>query len=337
MGSALRSFGRRRLWSWRRRLCALTPSTWQPRNQPPLVRASLALSRAKHLRCHILPAFGGRRLDTITPTALEDFRALVTRPVEAAGKGLKLKTARDIVDSTFRALVRDARTIDYVTAYGVSQPVAIDPFAVLRWKREEAPGPDPFTEDERDALLAYFWERKRSYHAFVYTLFHTGMRTGEAVGLRWDDIDLRRGQVTIRRSRTYGEDNAPKTQQARRTITVQPEVVAVLRALQPIRVGEGAFVFVSPAGCALDGDRFVEKHWRPALRATSIRPRKLYASRHSFISVALTRGAKAKWLAGYCGTSLEMLEKHYSRWMDGDDDQLALLRTKQSAGTRRTA
>jgi hypothetical protein len=61
----------------------------------------------------------------------------------------------------------------------------------------------------------------------------------------------------------------------------------------------------------------VEKHWRPALRATDIRPRKFYATRHTFITQTLKAGAVSmKKLADYCGTSVEMIEKHYADWME---------------------
>src|SRR5262245_30573155 len=80
-----------------------------------------------------------------------------------------------------------------------------------------------------------------------------------------------------------------------------------------------------PTGLPLDTDRFVELRWHRALRATGIRPRKFYATRHTFILVALSRGCSAKWVAKYCGTSLEMLDVHYGRWMNDDQGQLDLL------------
>jgi hypothetical protein len=43
----------------------------------------------------------------------------------------------------------------------------------------------------------------------VYTLFHTGLRTGEVLGLRWGAVDLRAGTLTVRISRSRGEDNPP--------------------------------------------------------------------------------------------------------------------------------
>jgi integrase len=307
--------------------------TWVPRNQPPHVRLTLVRTRAKHLK-HILPVFGARPLDEITEADLEDFKTLLTRPRDLGGKGLALKTCRDIIDSTFRALYRDARRVDYRKAFGEARPVMVDPFAAVAWKREAGSEPDPFTAEERDLLLEYFWQRSPRWHAFVYMLFWTGLRIGEAVGLRWGDIDLRRGTFTVRRSRTLSEDNAPKTANAARTKSMRPENKAVLGAIQPLRATETDFVFTTETGSPVNAERFVDKHWRRALRVTGIRPRRLYCARATFISIAVsTSGITPKWVAEYTGTSLEMIERHYGKYMNGDESQLALLGTPTAATT----
>jgi integrase len=282
--------------------------TWLPRKVAPNVRQSLTQTYRKHWRKHIQPAFGGWALTAITTAALEDFKVKLTA-AEPQGKGLKVKTARDVIDGTFRAIVRDARRVDHV--------VTADPFADLTWPRKVVPKPDPFAADERDTLLDCFWRRKRQYFVFVYVLFFTELRTAEAIGLRWGKVDLRRGRVSIDVSRTLGEDNAPKTKRSQRTIPLRPEVVSVLRDSRPLRVSEDAFVFTTETGTPLNEERFVEKHWRPVLRATSIRPRKFYATRHTFITQTLTAGTiSIKKLADYCGTSVEMIERHYADWME---------------------
>lgn len=222
-----------------------------------------------------------------------------------------------MIDGTFRALYRDARREDLVSG---------DPFADLDWPRKIRPEPDPFTEDERDVLLDYFWCKDRHYYPLVYTMFFTGLRTGEATGLRWRAVDLRRGKLKVRVSRTLGEDNPPKTEKSTREITVLPQVVAVLRDATPLHVTSDTFVFTTQIGTPLDEERFVEKHWHRALRATGVRPRKFYATRHTFISVAVSRpGVNLKWLADYCGTSVEMIEKHYAGATHQDAGQLALI------------
>jgi integrase len=311
---------------------AYADGTWLPRKVPPFVRKTLADTYRSDLRCHVLPAFGDTPLDALTRGALLDFRAMLTRAKRDGGKSLKMKTARCIMDGTFRALHRDARRDGLVTG---------DPFADLDWPRTVAPEPDPFTEAERDVLLDYFWRTNRHYYPLVYTMFFTGMRTGEAMGLRWGAVDLRRAdkaEVRIRVSRTLGEDNAPKTKKSTRTILLRPEVVAVLRDAHPLHVTAETFVFATQVGTPLDEERFVEKHWHRALRKTGVRPRKFYATRHTFISLAVAQpGINLKWLADYCGTSVAMIEEHYAGRLNhaAQIAQLALLSGHNPATERR--
>ncbi|MDX2168221.1 MAG: hypothetical protein SF182_14195 [Deltaproteobacteria bacterium] len=66
--------------------------------------------------------------------------------------------------------------------------------------------------------------------------------------------------------------------------------------------------------------------WPRPLDALNIRKRKIYATRHTFISVALTAGVNIKWLAEQCGNSVAMIEKHYGRFLAGEAEaQLKLL------------
>ena len=162
------------------------------------------------------------------------------------------------------------------------------------------------------------------------------LRPGEAIGLRRSDVDLRKGSLTVRRSRTMGEDNAPKTKRSKRTISLRPHVVLALRAMpSPLHPREDAFFFTTQHGNPIDQERFVDKHWRRVFAATGVRPRKFYATRHTFISIALTKGENLKWLATYCGTSIEMIERHYSKWLGNNDDQLALLVRRGAERARR--
>ena len=50
------------------------------------------------------------------------------------------------------------------------------------------------------------------------------------------------------------------------------------------------------------------------------RPCKFYATKHAYISVALSAGVNIKWLAKQCGTSVAMIEKHYGRYIKDDGD-----------------
>jgi integrase len=122
------------------------------------------------------------------------------------------------------------------------------------------------------------------------------MRHGEAAAPRWNDIDLKRGIISISRSRDSGEDNAPKTAGSVREIPMLPWVVDLSKRLPGRLHSDGSeFVFLTP-----EGNPMTDSWWpkrgaarRPvddeseALRSLGIRPRKFYTTRHTFIAWAL--------------------------------------------------
>ncbi|WP_298589747.1 site-specific integrase, partial [uncultured Selenomonas sp.] len=63
-------------------------------------------------------------------------------------------------------------------------------------------------------------------------LYHTGMRISEAMGLTWDDIDLRTGEITIVRQRIQDYFETPKTESSARTFYADTALLVYLRALK---------------------------------------------------------------------------------------------------------
>lgn len=183
-----------------------------------------------------------------------------------------MKSARTIVDATFRAMMRDARKIDHL--------IATDPFAALDWPRLPVSKPDPFTENERNKIIRYFKDKDRFYYSFVYTLFWTGMRPSEALALRWEDIDFKHGFISISKSRYLGVENSPKTAGSEREIRLLPGVVETLRAMKPLHVKVNEHVFKNREGEPLNFHTWQAKNSYRALRATRLRERKPYSTRY---------------------------------------------------------
>jgi len=71
--------------------------------------------------------------------------------VELLRRGLSVKTARNIIDSSFRALYRDARA-------EIEELKGRDPFIDIQWPKAQRAKPDPFTAQERDKIVAH-WAR----------------------------------------------------------------------------------------------------------------------------------------------------------------------------------
>jgi integrase len=273
---------------------------WIESKKPPTVRKGLERDYREHFRRYILPQFETVNLTDVTPRKLLDFRTYLTEE-----RGLKLKSARTIIDATFRAMMRDPRKID--------GHIKEDPFTAIDWPRLPVQKPDPFTEEERDKIIQHFREKNRFYYPFVYTLFWTGMRLSEALALRWEDIDLKHGFISISKYH-YLEENSTKTAGSEREIRLLPGVVDVLRAAKPLHIGVNEHVFKNQDGNLLDfhtwrgkkgrkgsGGKQKLAHgiWYRILRASGVRERKPYTMRHTFISAGLTNGVNIKWLAEY--------------------------------------
>jgi integrase len=113
-------------------------------------------------------------------------------------------------------------------------------------------------------------------------------------------------------------ENGTKTAASERVIDIAARVIEALKPIKPLHVTETDHVFKNSKGRPINEDKWRKKYWYRALRVLQIRPRKFYATRHTFISDALSNGLNIKWLAEYCGTSVAMIEKHYGRYINSD-------------------
>ena len=119
--------------------------TWMARKIEPLYRRGQIREYKYQFKLHILPRFEQVRLSEVRTRHLRDFQ------VELLGKGLAVKTVRNIVDGSFRALYRDARA-DHEELEGR------DPFIDVEWPKVAAAKPDPFTAEERDRIIQHWVE-----------------------------------------------------------------------------------------------------------------------------------------------------------------------------------
>lgn len=76
-------------------------------------------------------------------------------------------------------------------------------------------------------------------------------RTPEALALRWEDIDLRKGYIAISISRYLDAEGSPKTAGSERGILLLPSVVEVLKEAKPLHTTEDDHVFKNEEGATL--------------------------------------------------------------------------------------
>jgi len=97
---------------------------------------------------------------------------------------------------------------------------------------------DSWTHDDAAKLLGVVHAKEPRWYPLVLTLLHTGCRRGEALGMKWSDVDFNRKRITIRRARVHSRTVLPKHRRRRdkpRTVVITPAMEMALRGLQTFR------------------------------------------------------------------------------------------------------
>jgi integrase len=177
-----------------------------------------------------------------------------------------------------------------------------------------------WTADE----VQFFLERTREDrdYALWHTLLYTGMRPGEAAGLRWGDVQGDR--LHIVRAVTDTGLEAPKTERSKRAVALTK---ASLEALQAHRKAQAAeilaagpaytrqdLIFPSANG-SLDQIALMRRRWQRATkraskgRETPLKPIRLYDTRHTHATLMLKAGVHVKVVSerlGHATTAITM-------------------------------
>jgi integrase len=176
----------------------------------------------------------------------------------------------------------------------------------------------PFCRDEIAKIIGLFRQKYPTYAPFIEFMLFTGVRTGEAVGLLWRHIDLKKRLISIKQSiaRERGGYkkvvSQPKTRQSIRTLRMSDRVFDLLVLIKPQNINPAEFVFKSPTGCVIDHGKFRACYWKPALEQLGIPYRKPYATRHTLLSEALEQGLTVPQVAQIAGhKDGRMILQHY--------------------------
>ena len=155
-----------------------------------------------------------------------------------------------------------------------------------------------------EQLASFLREAKESgVFELYYVELATGLRRGELLGLKWEDLDLERGDLRVRRqiARINGEVvEAPlKTKNAYRTLPLAKDTVDVLDQ-QKKKVGASPWVFPGPTGDPMSPDSVLHMLHRVLKRAGVPRVR-FHDLRHTFATLALQNGVDVKTVSGMLG------------------------------------
>ncbi len=270
------------------------------------VRSTTFDSYREAVRNYLVPTIGGERLQNLTASRLNALYSSLLKEGRMDGKGgLSPRTVRYVHTILHRALkdgVRWNRLTRNVAEFAdPPRSSAHRDHEYTTWTPEELRKFFSFVSDDR--LRAAF-----------HILAMTGIRRGELLGLRWEDVDLGRKSLSIRRARvgvrTKWEISEPKTRSGRRLIALDTTTTAALRDHRKRQLEErmqwGAawhdtgFVITAEDGSLFHPDRLTKLFDRLVQR-TDVPRIRLHDLRHTHATLALQRGIHPKVISERLG------------------------------------
>lgn len=262
-----------------------------------------------HLRRHVYPYFGLRRLATIRPSEVQRWVTGLSQFLAPS----TVQVIHGIVAAIFKAAQRD-RLVNSSPCVGTrlpkKQPVEIVPLTT-------------------DAVHGLADAVPRRYRALVVLGAGTGMRQGECFGLTSDEINLTAATVRVARQIILlpGRDpffGPPKTSASNRTVPLPDVVVKALRVhLEQFPVQHpDRLVFTDDDGHAIRRTTFSREIWRPAVQAAGApRSTGFHDLRHYYASLLIRHGESVKTVQRRLGhaTAAETLDTYAHLWPDSED------------------
>ena len=261
------------------------------------VRPSSHQTYRGYIDNHIKPNIGNIPLEKLTTMDLQKlYRTLLTKGrverIEAENQpsGLSAKTVRNINQVISSAL-------DLAVAQKIIPSNPTDACELPQVEHREM---QTIPEEQLQAFLAE--AKTTGVYEMYYIELATGLRRGELLGLKWQDIDWKNGIIKVRRqiARVDGQIvEAPlKTKNSYRTVTISPQAIEVLK--QQRAKTHDQYVFPSPHGGPISPDS-VNNMLKRVLARAGIPKVRFHDLRHTFATIALQNGVDIKTVSGMLG------------------------------------
>ena len=263
------------------------------------VRPSTHNSYVQHVECHIAPHIGSVKLAKLTGSQVNALYAKLAESGKQDGKrGLSPMTIHHVHACLHKAC-RDAVRWGHIARNPLD---AADP---PRKKGDGTKEMKTWSKEQLKSFLASVVDER--LYGLWHTIAFTGMRRGEAIGLRWSDVDLENARLSVRRAlipiNREVVVSEPKTAKGRRVIALDPATVEVLKAQAAGQLDEhrewddlwvdSGLVFTAENGEPLDPES-VSRYWRQAVKRSMLPQIRLHDLRHTHATLALQAGIHPK-------------------------------------------
>jgi integrase len=281
---------------------------------------------------HLIPGLGAHKLDRLEPEHLEKLYAKMQHG------GLSAGTAHHVHRTIRNALNEAVRR----------RHLAQNPALLAKAPKLSDEETEPYSIEEIQRLLKIATERRNGVRWVVALAL--GLRQGEALGLKWENVDLQRGIIRIRHNRlrpkyehgcggncqrkagycpdkrqTRADTGPTKSRAGRRVIGLPDPVIVLLKIHHEQQAAEreaarqiwreGGWVFAKPDGNPLNPNTDYHE-WKTLIKDAGLRETRLHDARHTAATVLLILKVPTPTAMAIMGWSSAAMATRYQHVLD---------------------
>ena len=240
---------------------------------------------------YLLPAF--HNLSDINEITVNNFIELKLK------SGLSMKSIRDIL-IVLKMIVKFASSLD----------MNVDWNGNIIIPKKSNNDPDVFTHSQQTILMNYLFANLSKRNIGILLCLATGLRIGEICGLKWKDIDLKMGTISVNKTvcRTYLEsDEDSKTQvlvtspKSRHSCRIIPLPLRLLELLASYSDEMEPEMFFLTSSLRPMEPRTYRNYYHKILKSIGLPPMKFHSLRHSFATRCIENNCDYKTVSAILG------------------------------------
>jgi integrase len=244
------------------------------------------------LRVWIEPHLGGRAFASVRPEDVEE----VMRAMTADGVGAKsIRNYVGTLSAIYRYAMHPRRRWASTNPCEMVDLPALPESTEIRY----------LTMPQVQALAnaAVPGEHQQLDRALYLTAAMTGLRQGELIALRWQDIALHDRRVRVVRNHVLGQFDTPKSRRSARSVPLSSHLAQELRRWQQATRWNDpdALVFAEPASGDVLRRGALMRRYRRALKSANIDPHRFHDLRHTFGTAMAAAGVPMRTLQEWMG------------------------------------
>jgi integrase len=150
-------------------------------------------------------------------------------------------------------------------------------------------------------------------HAIFFTAIFTGMRRGEFLALKWEDVDWVNHKIHVRRSLYRSTLQTPKSDYSKRAIDMGPRLEEVLKNHRKsqnqmkLKTGrawhDNDFIFCNDDGSSINAENLYHRRFKRIIKKAGLRSIRIHDLRHTFASILIAAGHNIKYIQSQLGHS----------------------------------